>query len=192
MANRFILALDLDFTLARFRSGYAGIYQIVTSFGISAETAEKTLRNVIDSSEGMSFERYASTLFPADSETAKSLSKSLEDHFERDFDWYESVPEWLRGFRMRGIPIILVTAGAAPFQEKKIRHLGFEFDEIHITDITQGKGDAIRSILERHPDHRVTYVDDKLSELVRIRTDVGIERGRLTLFHIVRGDAPER
>lgn len=140
----------------------------------------------------MSFERYSTALFPHDPNTAKSLLATLEHHFETHFDWYEEVPDWLSKFRAAGTPLILVTAGAAGFQNQKIRHLGFGFDEVHITDITQGKGGVLGDIMDRHPDTSVAYVDDKLSELVRIRETVGIDQERLKLFHMARGDAPER
>jgi hypothetical protein len=43
-----IIALDLDFTLARFQNGYVGIYDLVGKFGIGQDVAEKELRRLID------------------------------------------------------------------------------------------------------------------------------------------------
>lgn len=47
--NPTVIALDLDFTLARFRSGYGGIYDIAETYGISREVATQKLRAGIDS-----------------------------------------------------------------------------------------------------------------------------------------------
>ncbi len=49
--NLTVIALDLDFTLARFRSGYSGIYDIVETYGIPRESATKKLRMCIDSTQ---------------------------------------------------------------------------------------------------------------------------------------------
>jgi hypothetical protein len=46
-----VIALDLDFTLARFQNGHAGIYGVIEKFGIDKNIAAITLRSEIDSVE---------------------------------------------------------------------------------------------------------------------------------------------
>ncbi|MDD2744995.1 MAG: hypothetical protein PHU93_00485, partial [Candidatus Gracilibacteria bacterium] len=91
-----IIVLDLDFTLARFQNGYVGIYDVVTSFGISRTLAETELRRQIDTSEGLRFEMYAESLLPGKSTL---LAEALELHFEKDFSWYPEVLDQLTYWR---------------------------------------------------------------------------------------------
>ncbi len=146
-----VIALDLDFTLARFRSGYGGFYDIAESFGISRETAERELRENIRSSAGLSFGGYSRSLFPNDSERANGFETGLDRHFKADFSWYPGVRELLENWRRQGIPLVVVTAGSEELQTRKLGVLGFGFDEVHITDITVGKASAIRRIQSEYP-----------------------------------------
>lgn len=88
--------------------------------------------------------------------------------------------------------MVVITAGALEFQSSKLRHLGFEFDATHITNISQKSGKAliISHLLQEYSGRTLLYVDDKSSELINIAEDTSIDMTRVQLFQISYGDRP--
>jgi hypothetical protein len=93
--NSPVIALDLDFTLARFQNGYEGIFDVAESFGIARTFAEYQIEIQINCETGFNFERYSNALFPNDTAQSFALCKAFDEHFERNFCWYPEVRDIL-------------------------------------------------------------------------------------------------
>ena len=135
-----VIALDLDYTLAHFKSGRGVIFEIVSRFGIEHKTASRILEELVNSREGFNFHRYtqhvASFINTSDSFLEAKLNDTLDNHFQEDFSVYPDVKESLEKWKLEGNILGVVTAGNREFQQEKIDFIGFPFDEVHITDIT--------------------------------------------------------
>ncbi|MDD2745504.1 MAG: glutamate racemase, partial [Candidatus Gracilibacteria bacterium] len=88
------------------------------------------------------------------------------------------------------IPLIVVTAGSQTLQTQKIKLLGFDFDEVYITNPLLGKASSIQKILEKYPHQQIIYTDDKVSELQKISEALPLPTDRLQLYCISHGDRP--
>jgi glutamate racemase len=181
-----VIALDLDFTLARFQNGHAGIYGVIEKFGIDKNIAATTLRSEVDSVEWLIWANYAEKLLPG---ASKALAHALELHFEDDFSWYPGVLDTLKYWKSLGIPLIVVTAGSKLLQSQKIKLLNFPFNAVYITPPQSGKAKAIQEIADTYPDQKLIYLDDKIVELERIAQGCShMLDSRLSLFCMNHGD----
>lgn len=89
-------------------------------------------------------------------------------------------------WRLRGDRIFIITAGNQAFQRQKIAILGYPFDEVFIVSPTAGKASIVQMLLDRYPESRIVFIDDKIKELDRVAS--ALDSPRLSLFRIVRNE----
>jgi len=128
--------LDLDFTLAHFEGGYERIYETLAPLGLPRYEAKDALQKAVAGEEGFNFQRYIQIM---EAEGLKAnwddVAKALDQLFQSAYAFYPDVADFLAAVRDKGIPLVLVTAGNTEFQQAKIDHLGYTFDDVFITTL---------------------------------------------------------
>lgn len=128
--------LDLDFTLAHFDGGYERIYETLAPLGLPRYEAKDALQKAAAGEEGFNFQRYIQIM---EAEGLKAdwdaVAKALDKLFQSKYVFYPDVLGFLSAVRERSIPLVLVTVGNTKFQQAKIDQLGFQFDDVFITNL---------------------------------------------------------
>lgn len=167
--NDVVFALDLDYTLAHYRNGTEGLFEVTRELGVSKDTTRQVLTFV--ESRNFSFvEFYRVLTANAQNSINENLfNERMQTWFKENYELYDDARVFLADYLER-VPIVIVTAGDNKFQRKKIFHLGFVPDEVIVVSMGDSKLDALKDVFDRYQ-KTVIFVDDNPREFDHISFD---------------------
>lgn len=164
-----VLALDLDYTLAYYKDGLSGLFDILRKLGIQESVARQALATAEE--RNFSFELFYQILsmkvhvFVSEREFVELVTPWFRENYALYDDAFEFLSKYLEH-----VPIVVVTAGDERFQRDKIRILKFFPNEIIVVPVGTPKIDALKDVYGRYK-KVVVFVDDNPSEFDRISID---------------------
>lgn len=168
-AGNVVLALDLDHTLAHYKDGLRGLFEITRNLGVS----ESVAKQVLAATEERNFSlRLFYQILSLKSCILISEEKFLElaqSWFKENYVLYDDAEDFLLKYLER-VPIVIVTAGDEDFQREKIALLDFFPNETIVVPVGTSKIDALKDIYGRYQ-KPVVFIDDNPVEFNRIHLD---------------------
>lgn len=164
-----VLALDLDYTLAHYKDGLKGLFEITQKFGVPESVAKRAL--AVTEERGFSLGLFYKILsfnvhlLVSEDRFMELATPWLRENYALYDDAYEFLAQYLEH-----VPVIIVTAGDEDFQREKIRVLGFFPDEIIVVPMGTSKIGALKDIYGRYQ-KLVVFIDDNPSEFDCISLD---------------------
>lgn len=157
-----VLALDLDYTLAHYRDGMKGLFEVLRKLNISDQDARKALS--FAERKNFSFgELYRILDVIAQLKIKESLfMERMQAWFRENYGLYDDARAFLLEYIGR-VPIVIVTAGDYKFQREKITHLGFVPDEMIVVSMGDPKLSALKDVFQCYQ-KTVIFVDDNPNE----------------------------
>lgn len=164
-----ILALDLDYTLAHYRDGLKGLFEITHELGVPESVAKRALAATEERGFSLGLFYQILSLSVHLFVSAERFVELAMPWFRENYALYDDAYAFLAQCLER-IPVVVVTAGDEDFQREKIRVLGFFPDEVVVVPMGTSKISALKDIYRRYQ-KLVVFVDDNPSEFDCISLD---------------------
>lgn len=164
-----VLALDLDYTLAHYKDGLKGLFEITQKLGVPESVARRALAATEASgfSLGLFYQILSLSvhLFVSEGRFMELATPWFRENYALYDDAYEFLAQYLEH-----VPVVVVTAGDEDFQREKIRVLGFFPNEVIVVPMGTSKIGALKDIYGRYQ-KLIVFVDDNPDEFGCISLD---------------------
>lgn len=156
------VAVDLDGTIAHFHGPRRdrGFFRIFTNRGISETTVEKVYQETM-ATIGFSIPNFLSVLSKY-IEVLLSIEDALKEFdawVETEFGTFPDSRSALERWKSKCTPIIVLTAGEAEYQKKKVHLADIYYNRLIIVTTSIEKVQELRAISEEYG-HPVVFYDD--------------------------------
>lgn len=156
------VAVDLDGTIAHFHgpSRDRGFFRIFTSRGIPDTTVEKVYQETM-ATIGFSIPNFLSVLskYTEVLTSSEEILVEFDAWAETEFGTFPDSRSALERWKHKGTPIIVLTAGEAEYQKKKVHLANIYYDRLIIVTTSIEKVEELRAIREEHG-HPIVFYDD--------------------------------
>lgn len=185
-------AIDFDYSIAHFKNGYDGLFDIFVRRNIPREKVESVYEHVKHNG-GFTIGGLVNAFGPL---AGFRFGRNAADAIRKEFDEWLSdslvpYPESIAALAhlQKIAPVVIVTFGNEEFQRQKVARLSIPHHELLITEDRNGKPALIEYCVEKYGSP-VVFVDDKASELDRISD--AFPKAQVLTVHLLRKDSPYR
>lgn len=183
------IALDLDYTLSHFRGRYDGLFDIFRKRGVPDDVIGRAYDEA--KSDGFTIEKLIDLVAREGAALERGpVRAEFRAWLESAITLYSDVMPFLERLRSTGsLPVAIITFGQPDYQEEKVRLLKFPYDRYVCVPEPDAKFAALLELKAAYGTP-LLYVDDKASELDRIREQD--PKKQIFTVRVMRPDSPYR